>query len=99
MIKHITAPNPLPDAPKLSEHAVPTDKQVNFSELLAQAIDAVNTEQLKAEAVTRGYLTGEIQDLHQVMIAVKQAELTMQLALEVRNKVVEAYQEISRIPV
>jgi flagellar hook-basal body complex protein FliE len=37
--------------------------------------------------------------VHQVVIALREAELTMQLAVEVRNKILEAYQELARTPV
>ncbi|MDZ4042040.1 MAG: flagellar hook-basal body complex protein FliE [Eubacteriales bacterium] len=98
MIKNITL-TPVTTLPKISEPVVPAGNQPGFGELLARAIETVNAEQVKADVTIQKFLTGEIQDVHQVMIAGQQARLTMQLALEVRNKVVEAYQEISRIPV
>ncbi|MDA8095971.1 MAG: flagellar hook-basal body complex protein FliE [Desulforudis sp.] len=98
MVQKITL-TPVTTLPKLNQPVVPAGSQPGFGELLARAIDTVNTEQVKADVTIQKFLTGEIQDVHQVMIAGQQARLTMQLALEVRNKVVEAYQEISRIPV
>ena len=44
-------------------------------------------------------LTGKPVDLHQVMIAAEQAGLALQLTVQVRNKIIEAYQEISRMQV
>lgn len=70
-----------------------------FGEVLVSALKDVNDAQLKADEVTKKFLIGEIQDLHQVTIASEQAKLMLQLAVEVRNKVVEAYQEISRMQV
>ena len=98
MVNSVTL-TPLTTPPKFSEQVVLTATQPGFGELLARAIETVNAEQVKADVTIQKFLTGEIQDVHQVMIATKQAGLTMQLAIEVRNKVVEAYQEISRIPV
>ena len=43
--------------------------------------------------------TGEIEDVHQVMIAVEQANTAMEFMLEIRNKIIEAYQEVMRMPV
>lgn len=82
------------------------DKQVkavdggqSFGEILGGALDQVNGAQLKADDMVKKFLTGEIKDIHQVTIATEEARLMMQLAVEVRNKIVEAYQEISRMQV
>lgn len=71
----------------------------SFGEVLGNALDEVNKSQLKADDMVKKFLTGEVQDIHQVTIAMEQARLMMQLAVEVRNKIVEAYQEISRMQV
>lgn len=71
----------------------------SFSEVLNSALKKLNDTQVKADQLTRELLTGEIQDIHQVTVAMQEAKLTMQLAVEVRNKVVEAYQEISRMQI
>ncbi|MFZ5650286.1 MAG: flagellar hook-basal body complex protein FliE [Bacillota bacterium] len=70
-----------------------------FGEVLINALKDVNDAQLKADEVTKKFLVGDIQDIHQVTIASEQAKLMLQLAVEVRNKVVEAYQEVSRMQV
>jgi flagellar hook-basal body complex protein FliE len=72
---------------------------VSFGDVLASAVNKVNEAQLKADKLTGQFLAGEIQDIHQVTIAMQEARLTMQLALEVRNKIVEAYQEMARMQV
>ena len=71
----------------------------SFGQVLSGALDKVNNAQLEADGAVKKFLTGEIQDMHQVTIAMEQARLMMQLAVEVRNKVVEAYQEVSRMQV
>ena len=71
----------------------------SFSEILSNALEKLNDMQVKADNLSLGLLTGEVQDIHQVTIAMQEAKLTMQLAVEVRNKVIEAYQEISRMQV
>jgi len=71
----------------------------SFSDILNNAIEKLNDTQIKADNLAMEFLTGEVQDLHQVTIAMQEAKLSMQLAVEVRNKVVEAYQEISRMQV
>ncbi|MDH7479845.1 MAG: flagellar hook-basal body complex protein FliE [Syntrophomonadaceae bacterium] len=71
----------------------------SFGEVLNNAIKKLNDAQVNADNLTLGLLTGEVQDIHQVTIAMQEAKLSMQLAVEVRNKVVEAYQEISRMQI
>lgn len=71
----------------------------SFAEVLAGAIRELNSSQLRAEEAVQKFLTGEIQDVHDVIIVLEEAKLTMQLAVEVRNKVIEAYQEMMRMQV
>lgn len=79
------------------------DKQennsVSFAEMLNNSLKELSSTKSKADALTVGFFTGEVQDFHQVAIAMQESSLTMQLAIEVRNKVVEAYQEISRMQI
>ncbi len=72
---------------------------VNFGELLRDALEKVNLSQLEAEAVSGKLVTGEVEDLHQVIIAVEKAGLSLQLTVQVTNKIVEAYKEITRMQV
>ncbi len=71
----------------------------SFSKVLNNAINKLNNTQVAADNLAVEFLTGDIQDIHQVTIAMQEAKLSMQLAVEVRNKVIEAYQEISRMQV
>lgn len=71
----------------------------SFAGLLNDSLKKLNEAELKADSLAGDLLTGDIQDLHQVTIAVEEAKLSIQLAIEVRNKVIEAYQEISRMQV
>ncbi len=76
-----------------------TGGEGSFSEVLSSALNKLNETQVKADSLSMELLTGEVQDIHQVTIAMQEAKLSMQLAVEVRNKVIEAYQEISRMQV
>ncbi|KYH32670.1 flagellar hook-basal body complex protein FliE [Neomoorella mulderi] len=71
----------------------------SFGEVLREKLGEINTLQQQADALTQEYLAGKIEDVHQVMLALEQANLSLQLAVQVRNKAVEAYQEISRMQV
>lgn len=71
----------------------------SFGQMLNSALDRLSqTESAANEAVTR-LASGEDIDLHQVMLTMQEADLSFQLALQVRNKLVEAYQEVMRMQV
>ena len=59
----------------------------------------VNQLQQNADQSIQGLATGQSKGLHEVMIAVEKASISFQLLNQVRNKAVEAYQEIMRMPV
>ncbi|MBS3872620.1 MAG: flagellar hook-basal body complex protein FliE [Firmicutes bacterium] len=71
----------------------------SFAAQLNEALNEVNALQLKADDMATKLALGQIDDVHQVTIAMEKAALSLQLAVQVRNKMVEAYQEISRMQV
>lgn len=71
----------------------------SFADVLDKFVTDVNSLQNKASESIEKLATGEISDVHQVMIAVEEAGTAMEFMLEIRNKVVEAYQEIMRMQV
>jgi flagellar hook-basal body complex protein FliE len=71
----------------------------SFAGTLAKALDAVNTLQLQAHDGARSLANGTAANLHDVTIAMEQANVALQLTAAVRNKVVEAYQEVMRMQV
>lgn len=70
--------------------------QQSFSDLLGSMLHKVNQSQAESNLATEKLATGKLTDLNQVMIAAEKASITLQTTVEVRNKVVEAYQEIMR---
>lgn len=89
----------LPQALNIDNEKKAAGGDKSFGESLLNALKDVNDAQLKSQETTKKFLIGEIQDIHQVAIASEQAKIMLQLAVEVRNKVVEAYQEIARMQV
>lgn len=73
-----------------------TEKK-EFSNVLEKFIGDVNESQLVSNETVDKFIKGEDVAVHDVMIAMNEAQMSMQLLLEVRNKVVEAYQEINRL--
>ena len=84
---------------KVSEVAKTADNEGSFSEFMKKAIDEVNTLQQQSSDMKTNLVSGQVQDLHQVMIAAEKANVAFQLTVQIRNKVVEAYQEIMRMQV
>ncbi|KHD86574.1 flagellar hook-basal body protein FliE [Heyndrickxia ginsengihumi] len=70
-----------------------------FSNILKKSIDAVNQQQNTSDQMINKLATGGDVDLYQVLIATQKANITMQTALEIRNKAVEGYQEMMRMQV
>jgi len=76
----------------------PTDvKQSGFLDYLNSALGEVNSLQAAADDSARKLALGDESYLHNTIIAFEKAYLALQLTVEVRNRVVEAYQEIMRI--
>lgn len=75
------------------------EKQVDFKELLDQAIDDVDAMQKSADSKIAQFSAGEVTDPHEVMVAIEEASLALQYTMQIRNKVLDAYQEIMRMQV
>nr|WP_239583356.1 flagellar hook-basal body complex protein FliE [Metabacillus iocasae] len=70
-----------------------------FSNFLSDSIHKLNESQNTSDAATEKLVRGESIDLHEVMIASQKASIQLQTTIEIRNKAVEAYQEIMRMPI
>ncbi len=81
---------PLPAAPK--PQVAPGGQ---FGNLLKEAIQQVNDVEKGSQGELQKYLSNE-SDLHSVMIALEKADLSFQVMMQVRNKIVQAYQEIMK---
>lgn len=79
--------------------ATPYEAQKSFASVLKQSIEKVNEAQIQSDVMTEKLARGENVDLHQVMITSQKASISLQATMEVRNKVIEAYQEVMRMQV
>ncbi len=71
----------------------------SFSDLLAKGIDSVQDLSEQSDQLAVDLALGQPVELHQVMLAASKAQIAMELLIEIRNKLIEAYQDISRMPV
>ena len=65
-----------------------------FADLLTDAVGQVNHLEDQARTAVQGLMTGSGVDVHQAMIATQKASMAFELALAVRNKAVQAYQQV-----
>ncbi len=72
-------------------------KGVNFGEALRGALGQVNQLQQTADQASQEFALGQSRDVAGTLIAVEKANLAFQLSLQIRNKLLEAYQEVMRM--
>ena len=85
----------LPTKPPLERALAPTQ---SFKDMLSEFVNSVNDIQSQAATTEQSFLKGEITDIHQVMIAVEEASVAFELLMQTRNKLLESYQQIMRMP-
>ncbi len=89
----------LPQSLEVEKKSVATPdalKGDSFSDILKNALSSVDNAQFEADAAVKQVLSGESKDIHETMIALQKADVSLKLMLEVRNKILEAYQEVMR---
>jgi len=69
-----------------------------FGEALGRMVEAVETSGAEANQAVSNMVEGK-GDVHDAMIAIQRADLTLQLSMQIRNKLMQAYQEVMRMPV
>ena len=77
----------------------PTSEARHFSDTLTDGVGAVDGKLKEAASTPEKMLTGEIQDFHEVAVQLRQADLSFRFAMEIRNKLIDAYREVMRMSV
>ncbi len=88
-----------PDAGAAATPATSEAPAGGFTAALKSALDGVNSVQGKADALSEGYDKGEVTDIAKVMMARQEAGVAFEATLQVRNKLLSAYQDIMRMGV
>ncbi len=86
------------------EKALPKSKVsessgINFGEMLTDKINQVDELQKTAEQASTDFATGKSRNLHEAVLSMEMADTSLRLLVTVRNKALEAYQEIMRMPI
>ena len=78
---------------------VPQGAAGGFGAALGQALESVTASQNRAETLTDGYQRGDVTDIAKVMLARQEAGIAFEATLQVRNRLLSAYQDIMRMGV
>ena len=79
--------------------AAPTADGPGFAERVGNAVQRVSDAERTADALAQDIATGGPTPVHELMVAMTKASLELDLMVQVRNRAVEAYQEIMRMPI
>jgi flagellar hook-basal body complex protein FliE len=95
------SPITLPIAPAAPASLSPAagTSDMSFQSMLTNAVNSVESSSAKADAAVAGYLSGGTGELHSTILATQNADLNFEMFMQVRNKVVSAYEEIMRMQV
>jgi flagellar hook-basal body complex protein FliE len=86
-------------AARLEAHGPLATPSVGFGQLVSSALGEVNQQLLTSQTDLQQLATGNAQNLHQIMIRLEESRLSFQLLLTVRNRLLEAYQDVMKMQV
>jgi flagellar hook-basal body complex protein FliE len=75
------------------------NEPASFGDLVSQGLQQVNSQLNASQLALQRLATGDVQNLHQVMIGLEESRLSFQLFMQVRNRMLEAYQDIMKMQV
>lgn len=87
----------LPEIDKGMKSSPKTTNGFDFKKTLIDEVNKINDAEKESNRLDKALITGEIENIHEAMIAGQKAEITLDYAVQVKNKAVEAYKEILRI--
>ena len=71
----------------------------SFGEILTSSLNQVNRLQVEADSSINDLATGRQTDIHRTMIAMEKASISFEMLMQIRNKVISAYDRIMRMPI
>ena len=85
--------------PQVGQGAQSEDGGPSFKEMLTNSLDDVRTLQVQADDAIRNLVAGEVTDVTEAMVAVEKADLAFNTMMQIRNKIIQAYEEVMRMNV
>jgi flagellar hook-basal body complex protein FliE len=95
----IQNPVQIPTGSATSSKPVLSSNSSSFGDMLTNSINQVNQLQVEADSNINNLVTGKQPDIHQTMIAMEKASISFELLMQIRNKVISAYDSIMRTPI
>lgn len=75
----------------------PGSNDLSFGNLMTEQLNRLNELQIEADESVRSLALGDAENVHDVMIKAEEAKMALELAVQVRNKLVESYQEVMKL--
>ena len=88
-----------PQGPSPTAKQTSSSGSVSFGQMLEGSMERVNQLQKEADVNINNLANGQQTDIHQTMIAVEKADVSFELLMQIRNKLIAAYDQIMRMPV
>jgi len=85
------------NAPLKTDQTPGGSEDLSFKDLLKGLVDQVDSLQKDADVSIKGLVTGETTDIHDVTIKMEEAGIAFELMMQIRNKLVDAYQQIIKM--
>jgi len=82
---------------RIGQAEVASKVSMPFSEVVEKAVNGVNEMQVQADNKSADLISGKTDDVHDVSIAMQRSKLSFELMMEIRNKLLDTYKEVSRI--
>jgi flagellar hook-basal body complex protein FliE len=83
--------------PDTGQKQKPSQNSMSFGDMLAQSLGEVNRLHIAADEAVENLAAGKEKNIHETMIALEKADVAFQLLMQVRNKIVSAYETIMRM--
>lgn len=103
MINAIESVNPNEFITPLRPNALPTDASAaagtDFSQMVTNGLQAVNQQLLVSQTDLQSLAMGNTENLHQIMIRLEESKMSFQLMMQIRNRMLEAYQDVMKMSV
>ena len=93
----VTAASPTETTMQANVLATVPQGNVSFSQMFFDGVDAVSQKAAEADATVKSFILDDSVPTHRVMYALEQSQLSLQMMLQVRNRLVEGFQEIMRM--
>lgn len=99
MIESIAAVAGTPDKAMYSNQLQGPANSGQFSQWVSQGLEGVNQQLLTSQTDLQALATGDVQNLHQLMIRLEESRIAFQLMMQVRTRLLDAYQDVMRMQV